>query len=310
MNIRLRRHLDASLQQVHGHLVPLLVLVLALLLLLYAKTGQLVPMNDWQFVDILGEGGVALMAGIWAVLIVRSRPGGRVTLLLSGGLALMMLGSWVDCLDEFFKLPAGIWWDNALESSLSPLGMLILTVGLFDWREEQFRISEHFERRERLFRDHRLLDRLTQLADAGYLKRQLSLESRRFPDQPSAVIMLDIDRFHLINREHGAKEGDRVLQAISQIILLNLRKDDLICRYAGDRFAILMPCTDEVAATQMAHHLAEVVSMTRLYTRQANQRLQLTARVACAIAHTDPDVLIDGLNAVIDHGVESVNMSA
>lgn len=300
MNTRLRRHLDAALQQAHGHLLPLLVLALALLLLLYARTGQVVPMRDWQIVDILGEGGVALMAGAWAALIGRSRPGGRVTLLLTGGLALMMCGSWVDCLDEFFKLPSGTWWDNALESSLSPVGMLVLTMGLFGWREEQFSISEHFERRERLFRDHRLLDRLTQLADADYLKRQLSLELRRFPDQPCALIMLDIDRFHLINREHGAKEGDRVLQALSQIILLNLRKDDLICRYAGDRFAILMPRTDEGAANQMAHHLASVVSMTRLHSRKTNQRMPLTARVACAIAHTDPDVLIDGLNAVID----------
>lgn len=301
MNPAFRTHLDTVLHHLHGSALSLLSLGLALCLLLYASQGQAIPAAEWQPVDIVGEGGMALLAGFWAVLIARSRPGGRVTLLLTGGLTAIMLGNWLDCLDEFFQLPSTVWWDNLLESGLNIGGMLVLTMGLLDWRQEQFRITEQFERRERLFRDHRVLDLVTQLANADYLKRQLRLERHLAPDQPCALIMLDIDRFHLVNRTHGAREGDRVLQAVSQILLLNLRPDDLLCRYAGDRFALLLPNTRENEAREMAQHLATMVGALRLHTRRAGQPLPLTARVACAMAHTDLDVLIQRLNEAIEN---------
>lgn len=295
----LNDRLDALLHQVHDSTISFLTLGLALGLLLYATQGTPIPAADWQIVDIVGEGGVAVLAGFWAALVARSRPGGRVTLLLTGGLSAIMLGSWLDCLDEFFQVAHGVWWDNILESGLSISGMLVLTLGLLDWRQEQFRISEHFERRERLFRDHRVLDRTTQLANAEYLRRQLRMEHHRAPDQPCALIMLDIDHFHLVNREHGIREGDRVLQSISQLLLLHLRQGDLLCRYAGDRFALLLPGTSETAAREIAQHLSFVVLHSRLHTRQG-VRLLLSARVACAVADTDPDVLIAHLNASIE----------
>lgn len=295
----LNDRLDALLHQVHDSTISLQALGLALGLLLYATHGTPIPVADWQIVDIVGEGGIALLAGFWAALVARSRPGGRVTMLLTGGLSAIMLGSWLDCLDEFFEVTQGVWWDNILESGLSISGMLVLTLGLLDWRQEQFRISEHFERRERLFRDHRVIDRTTQLANAEYLRRQLRMEHHRAPDQPCALIMLDLDHFHLVNREHGVREGDRVLQSISQLLLLHLRQGDLLCRYAGDRFALLLPGTSAAAAREIAQHLSFVVLHSRLYTRQG-VRLLLSARVACAVADTDPDVLIAYLNASIE----------
>lgn len=295
----LHDRIDALLHKLHVSTVSVLALSLSLGLLMYATQGRPIPAAAWQPVDIVGEGGVALLAGFWAALVARSRPGGRVTLLLTGGLSAIMLGSWLDCLDEFFQLSDDIWWDNILESGLSIVGMMVLTLGLLDWRQEQFRISEHFERRERLFRDHRVLDRTTHLANAEYLRRQLKLEHHRAPDQPCALIMLDIDHFHLVNREHGVREGDRVLQAVSQLLLLHLRHDDLLCRYAGDRFALLLPATCEVDARDCAEHLSLVLSQSRLHTRQG-VRLHLSARVACAVSDTDPDVLIAHLNARIE----------
>jgi GGDEF domain-containing protein len=116
----------------------------------------------------------------------------------------------------------------------------VLTIGMYYWRHEQFRLNEHLQKRERLFRDHRAFDRITQLANADYLRRRCATNKRR-PGLDCALVLLDIDGFHLINRAHGQREGDRVLQAVGHMLLLNLRNDDLLCRYAGDRFAVLMP---------------------------------------------------------------------
>lgn len=266
---------------------------------LYGWVGELRPFGDWKWMDIAAEGGTALMSALWVMLILGSRPGGRVTVQLAGGLALIMLGAWADCMDEFFLIPDTVqYWDKWLEA-LVPIGMLILTLGLYGWRQEQFMLNEHMQKRERLFRDHRAFDRLTQLADAGYLRRQIALELGRQPAQECCLVLLDLNEFHRINREHGAREGDRLLQAVSHLILLNLRPQDLLCRYAGDRYAILLPATSQPQAGWVAAHLRQAVSLLAHYTN-AGQRITVSARTVCARVEGDPQRLLDRLDAALE----------
>ncbi|QGZ37881.1 diguanylate cyclase (GGDEF)-like protein [Pseudoduganella flava] len=244
-------------------------------LLLYATAGTAKPFAIWHWMDIAGEGGTAVMAFLWCLIVLGSRPDGRVTRLLAGGLAAICVGSWADCMDEFWRIDKAALWDNALEA-LMPLGMAVLTAGLYYWRQEQASLTEHLKKRERLFRDHRAFDRVTQLADARYLRAQLERERQH---GPCALVLLDIDGFHRVNREHGQAEGDRVLQAVSHMLLLNLRNDDLLCRYAGDRFAVLMPGLSEAAARDVARHLCVMVAMMRHHA--GGVPLTLTLRHSC-----------------------------
>jgi len=263
------------------------------LVLLFAATGTILPLAQWNWMDIAGEGGTALLAAVWCLIVLNSRPDGRVTRLLAGGLACIMLGSWADCLDEAIDIDKRFLWDNALESLL-PLGMLVLTVGLYYWRLEQATLSDHMRKRERLFRSHRPFDRITQLADAAYLREQLRLEIRRSNGSGGCVLVLfDIDGFHRINREHGHAEGDRVLQAVAHMLLLNLRNEDLLCRYAGDRFAVLMPGLDIDAAADAAHHLCRMVSTMRHHA--PGGPVPITLRHGCAPTGGAPDALLADL---------------
>ncbi|MDQ5886896.1 MAG: hypothetical protein RL210_1162 [Pseudomonadota bacterium] len=269
-------------------------------LLLYASYGEPKPLGEWKWVDIFGEGGTALMSGLWAILILASRPGGRVTWLLAGGLGAIMLGAWVDCLDEFYRVPAAYPWDNWLESLLTPAGMLLLTGGLYAWRQEQASLNQHLQKRERLLREHRAFDRVTELADADYLRRQIRLEQGRSPRLPCALILLDLDHFHRVNREHGQLEGDRLLQAVSHLLLLNLRNHDLLCRYAGDRFAMLLPETGQAEAERIANHLAAMLGQLTHYPRTGGTPLTISARVACAIADCQAEPLLNRLNQALE----------
>jgi diguanylate cyclase (GGDEF)-like protein len=244
--------------------------------------------------DILGEGGTSVMAFVWCLIVLGSRPDGRVTRLLSGGLAMICFGSWADCMDEFYRIDKEAVWDNMLEA-LVPLGMAVLTAGLHYWRQEQAHLNEHLRKRERLFRDHRAFDRVTQLADARYLRAQLKRERDR---GPCALVLLDIDGFHRINREHGHAEGDRVLQAVSHMLLLNLRGDDLLCRYAGDRFAVLLPGVTAAQARDTARHLCAMVSTMRHHA--AAVPVPLSLRHSCAEADAEPDVLLADLCRQVD----------
>ncbi|MFM9433587.1 diguanylate cyclase (GGDEF)-like protein [Janthinobacterium sp. CG_23.3] len=273
------------------HRSSLLAAALALLLIcaIYAGAGAVKAAHAWHWMDIVGEGGTAVMSGVWFMLTLSSRPRGLVTRLLAGGLCAIMLGSWADCLDEFFAVGKTQLWDNWLEA-LVPFGMLVLTVGMYYWRQEQFCLNEHLQKRERLFRDHRAFDRITQLAGADYLRGQVRAEQARSPGNACALALLDIDRFHLINREFGQREGDRVLQAVGHMLLLNLRNDDLLCRYAGDRFAVLMPDTGAAEAEALARHLCFMVGQMLHHAKDAPVRL--TLRHASAAAGAAPEALL------------------
>jgi diguanylate cyclase (GGDEF)-like protein len=166
------------------------------------------------------------------------------------------------------------------------------------------------QKRERLFRDHRSFDRITQLANADYLRRQIHLEQDRNPQQPCALILLDLNQFHLINRKYGQREGDRLLQAISHLLLLNMRPDDLLCRYAGDRFAILMPYTNQEQANRTAQHLKQTVNLLAHHARDTGEGIQVSVRIACAVADSDPDLLLHELNAALEPAPPSVHKVA
>lgn len=183
-----------------------------------------------------------------------------------------------------------------------PVGMILLTIGIYHWHREQLAISAQMEKRERLFREHRLFDKLTPLGGADYLKRQLagSLEESHSQQQPMSLLALDLDNFSAINQAFGHAEGDAVLQALSHLLLLNLRRQDLLCRLAGDRFVVLLPNTGESQARLLALELQQAVQGLAHKTRQHGERLQLSASTAVVMAlNESPDALLKRLNLAL-----------
>jgi len=289
------------------HRIPILLAGLAALtwFFLFATLGTAKPPQQWKLLDIASESSIALMAGAWFLIILSSRPRGRVTALLAGGLAGLMLGGWADLLDEFFSVAKGQQWNHLLESGATLAGMAVLSCGLLDWRREQLMVNEHLQKRERLFRDHRSFDPLTQVADADYLRDQLRVEFERGAPRCS-LLMLDIDSFHLVNRDYGQREGDRLLQAVTHTLLLNLRSTDLLCRYAGDRFAVLVPNTDADAARALAEHLRRAVASLRHHTQRSGQPMQVSVRFAARAVDADPRQLLKELNRALERRMSSV----
>ena len=84
---------------------------------------------------------------------------------------------------------------------------------LFLWQREQGKVSEWRLQREQLFRDHRSFDQLTQVAGADYLRERLRIEYER-GSHSCCLLMLDIDGFHQINRDHGRPGADRAPRII------------------------------------------------------------------------------------------------
>ncbi|MCC5857350.1 MAG: diguanylate cyclase [Ectothiorhodospiraceae bacterium] len=74
-------------------------------------------------------------------------------------------------------------------------------------------------------------------------------------DGSLAVMMLDLDRFKLVNDEHGHLAGDRLIRAVADALGEELRSIDRLCRYGGEEFLVLVPGVDGRQAVQVAERL-------------------------------------------------------
>jgi len=283
------------------HTWPLLGLAIAanLGLQLYLATGELKSWAQIDWMDVAGEGGSAVLALVWLIMLLHSRPAGRVTRLLALGLACIFFSWWMDTLDEFVQLPQTVAWDNWLETAPMPIGLLLLTLGIYHLNQEQRAISQQMSKRERLFREHRLFDKVTPLGAAEYLRQQIqrALAEACEMEQPLSLVAVDLDDFDAINRRYGQDEGDAVLQAIAQLLMLNLRQQDLLCRLAGDRFVAVLPNTGEAQARMIAEELQQAVASLAHRTGRHGERLFLRASTATVMAlEDDPEQLLRRLN--------------
>lgn len=296
-----------------------LLMMLAVLggfgLVLYLAVGDVKPMDAIRWLDVIAEGATTILALFWLILLLRSRPAGRVTLLLSLGLSCFVFSWWMDFLDEFIKIPKEVFWDNWLESLPIPLGLVILTIGIYHWHKEERAISAQMIKRERVFREYRLFDALTPLGGAQYLREQvkLALSEAHSRKQPLSLIAIDIDNFTHINQSLGHREGDQVLQSVAQLLLLNLGDNDLLCRLAGDRFVAMLPNTNHERAENIARELRLAIQHFAYKSTQNNQRVYLSATTGVvatspASEERQPDVnmFIKTLNSILSINKQSL----
>lgn len=101
------------------------------------------------------------------------------------------------------------------------------------------------------------MDLVTGLHNHRYLQERLRQEVARSnrSHSPLAVLMLDLDEFKPINDRYGHAEGDRVLFNIAHTIRAHVRSSDIVARYGGDEFVVLMPDTDARAADRVARRV-------------------------------------------------------
>lgn len=102
-----------------------------------------------------------------------------------------------------------------------------------------------------------ITDGLTGVKTHRFLMEALSSEWKRSTraNRPFALVLMDLDRFKFVNDFYGHLEGDVVLQRVGHILEQNCRRSDVVARYGGDEFVILMPETNVEQARQLASKL-------------------------------------------------------
>lgn len=97
-------------------------------------------------------------------------------------------------------------------------------------------------------------DDLTGLYNRRYLYQYLSKDVEWKSEQPKtfSMIMMDLDSFKAVNDTYGHLEGDRVLKQTAEILLESFRDQDIVTRYAGDEFTVILPDTGRGTAIKLA----------------------------------------------------------
>jgi diguanylate cyclase (GGDEF)-like protein len=78
-----------------------------------------------------------------------------------------------------------------------------------------------------------------------------------------SVLLVELDDFKAINDLHGARKGDNILKEIAALLNLTLRQSDLIARYGGDEFILLLPSTEKNGGLLVAEKLRELIAKAR-----------------------------------------------
>ena len=105
-------------------------------------------------------------------------------------------------------------------------------------------------------------DPLTNLYNYRHFMRTLDYEIGRFHrfGDPLSLLIMDVDDFKAYNETRGAVRGDEILKAVGDILSKHLREVDIICRYASDEFAVILPATDVAEAKTIARKIAEAAA--------------------------------------------------
>jgi diguanylate cyclase (GGDEF)-like protein len=146
--------------------------------------------------------------------------------------------------------------ESARENAFDPMSQRTLE-SLADICATAIQNAQHVERVRQLA----YLDGLTGIFNRRFFEMRIAEEidrAKRFGSNLS-VIMVDIDQFKRLNDEFGHLLGDEVLRQVSSIFSDHLRKIDVVCRYGGEEFAILLPETGAQSALQVAEKLRQLI---------------------------------------------------
>jgi diguanylate cyclase (GGDEF)-like protein/putative nucleotidyltransferase with HDIG domain len=196
---------------------------------------------------LLGEGLIGQVARSGQLAIVREVSASTPRLIVPGSVSAIALPV------SYGENLLGVLYVESSEKCKFPDEEVLLLRTLADLFAGALHNALTFQKAQ----EQAITDGLTGVKTHRYLMEALSQEWKRSTraNRPFSLVLMDLDRFKFVNDFYGHLEGDVVLQRVGHILEQNCRRSDVVARYGGDEFVILMPETSVEQARQLASKL-------------------------------------------------------
>jgi len=139
------------------------------------------------------------------------------------------------------------------------------------------------------------IDPMTRLYNRRYFTTMADkiLKLARRERNPLSLAILDIDHFKQINDTYGHLIGDRVIIALAEQLMKRYRESDLLCRFGGEEFVILMPNTELDIAALLAERTRKEIEQLEVYYSDGS--LSLTVSIGVSQIDLEKEETLDGV---------------
>ncbi|BBI35351.1 GGDEF domain-containing response regulator [Cohnella abietis] len=167
--------------------------------------------------------------------------------------------------------------------------------------ENRFRMKRHW--------DHSVVvDELTGAYNRKHFNKTMTqlLSHYQRSSNIFSVALLDLDCFKKVNDTYGHLMGDEVLQSFVQVVNETKRDEDVLCRYGGEEFALLLPNTDKIQATELLHRIRENFALRVFFSDSLSFHVTFSAGVTdVSEDNAQSDMLVNEADQALYLGKQS-----
>lgn len=167
-----------------------------------------------------------------------------------------------------------------------------------------YRLQLANERLQALSETDPLTDTLNRRKFVAVAERELALAERHC--YPTTVVLIDFDDFKQVNDKHGHAAGDSALVQTIAVIKSVIRESDVLARFGGEEFILLLPHTAREGAQSLAKRILEKVAQTPVELEDDSLKITLSAgSVTCETSRTPLDVLMSRADELLYESKQS-----
>jgi diguanylate cyclase (GGDEF)-like protein/PAS domain S-box-containing protein len=186
---------------------------------------------------------------------------------------------------RYFRKDGSIFWaDLSVSAVYDDDGQIAYLLGIVVDITERKQLEQQLHQANVLLQEQAIRDSLTRLYNRRYLDEALPREFQRAErhSQSIGIIMIDVDHFKRFNDTYGHDAGDALLRAVGVFLQHHTRSEDIVCRYGGEEFTVVLPGASHEDASQRAEELRAGIQAL-VVTHQGQKMKGITASFGIAI---------------------------